>query len=66
MTSLIRRQTDLNEVEHNPFRHKYLLKKPRTHESSPLSRSTSELQFEEGEQGIDNPVREKRTGRNRI
>lgn len=61
--SLRRRVTNLEEVETNPFKHKYLLKRPKTHESEPVSRVISRASlsgFGENETHIDNPVVEKR------
>ena len=59
---VIRRETNLAEVELTPFSHKYLLKRPRTHEQHVASQA-SNLSTQEQEERIDNPAVEKRKSR---
>ena len=59
MSRLVRRQTDLSHAERTPFKHKYLLKKPRTHEADPVDLGTG-LESTGEEADIDNPAVEKR------
>ena len=55
----VRAQTNLEEVEHSPFAHKYLLKRPRTHEHEPITPTVSVQGPAGNESHIDNPTVEK-------
>lgn len=58
-----RRGTNIDEFDTNAFAHKYLLKRPRTHESEPVSRITSRASLaglEADDTLIFNPAVEKR------
>lgn len=58
-----RRETNLGYAEVTPYSHKYLLKRPRTHEHRELADRVISLHAREEEESahIDNPLVEKST-----
>ena len=58
MSRLLRRQTILESAEARPFTHRYLLKRPKTHESANEIVGIGEVGEDVAE--VDDPVKEKR------
>lgn len=60
MARLVRTQTNLDEVELAPFAHKYLLKRPRTHEHGSANAIVATQSSNVDGTHIDNPAVERR------
>lgn len=60
MPSPVRAHTNLANVEHAPFAHKYLLKRPKTHEHERIDDDVEMESSSEDATHIDNPAVEKR------